>query len=52
MSWVIMLVYLYIAYDTVKYALSVWKENNKLGSIFIMLISVTLVVLPIYVLFR
>jgi hypothetical protein len=51
MSWIMMLIYLYIVFTTSKYALSVWHENNKFASIFITFMAAGLLILPIYILF-
>lgn len=51
MSWVILLVCLYISYYTFKYSMLIWKQGNKFASIFVMLMIISLIVLSIIVLF-
>ena len=48
------MVILIIAYGlirTVSYAVWNWKNNNRAGSVFIMLVCIVMIALPAYILF-
>lgn len=48
------MVILILAYGlirTVSYAVWNWKNNNRAGSVFIMLVCIVMIALPVYILF-
>lgn len=52
LTWVgILSILAYALIHTVSYALWNWRNNNKAGSLFIMLICLIMTVLPAYILF-
>jgi len=52
LAWIaLILVLAYALIHTVSYAVWNWKNNNKAGSIFVILVCVATIVLPVYVLF-
>jgi hypothetical protein len=51
MNWIILIMFLYIAYYTFNYAKQVWKGGNKFEGVFIVVISTSLVGMPIWILF-
>ena len=49
MRLVIIIASAYISYYTIRYAVLVWKENNKFGATFILLLALTIAGLAFYV---
>jgi len=47
----IILLIVYALIHTVSYAVWNWKNNNKAGSVFIILVCLVMVALPAYILF-
>jgi hypothetical protein len=52
MTIFIFLCYLYIAFNTIRYALKIWRSGNKLAGFFIAVLSLSLVILPTRVFFK
>lgn len=52
MSWLFLIAYIFIALNTGKYSLEVWREKNKTAGFFIMLLASSLILLPAFILFR
>ena len=52
LTWIaLILVLAYALIDTVSYAVWNWKNNNKAGSIFVILVCTAMIALPAYILF-
>lgn len=50
-TWiVIILILAYGLIHTSSYAIWNWRNNNKMGAIFIMLVSAAMIALPVYIL--
>ncbi|MBL4936008.1 hypothetical protein JK636_09565 [Clostridium sp. YIM B02515] len=52
MKWITLLIYIYIAIVTFKYSKEVWKEKNIFASVVIIVMSISLIVLPIVIMFK
>jgi len=52
LTWIaLILVLAYALIHTVSYAVWNWKNNNKAGSIFVILVCTAMIALPAYILF-
>jgi arginine exporter protein ArgO len=51
-SWIFLIAYIFIALNTGKYSLEVWREKNKTAGIFILLLALSLILLPSFILLR
>lgn len=51
MRWILLILYILLAYNDLKYAKVVWKEGNKLAGGFILLTAAVLIVLPMIAFF-
>ena len=52
LAWIaLILVLAYALIHTVSYAVWNWKNNNKAGSIFVILVCTAMIALPAYILF-
>lgn len=49
MKLIFILIYLFVTWYTLKYARIVWKQGQKLSSIIITVLALTLIALAIYV---
>jgi hypothetical protein len=45
MQWIIIGITLYIFYYTIRFAILVWKEKNKLGAVFVGLLAFVVLLL-------
>ncbi|ERI94891.1 hypothetical protein HMPREF1982_00573 [Clostridiales bacterium oral taxon 876 str. F0540] len=52
MKWITLIVYLYIALTTFKYSKEVWKEKNIFASVVIIIMSISLLIFPIVIMFK
>jgi hypothetical protein len=52
MKWILVILYLYIAYTDFRYAKGVWKRGNKLAGGFIVLTACVLIILPFIAFFK
>lgn len=49
MPWIITLIYLGIAYYTIKVGIAEWKKRNKFASVNIMVLAMALILLSIWI---